>query len=169
MNNGWQIKRGEIYWVDSQVVNPGSSVEGKRRPCLVISNDKGNAAASTVIIAGISTTPPKEGFPCHVAIGEESGTLPGRVMLEQIRTVDKASLDRYLGTASLEVMAAVDKALSTSVGLGQVMQQETTIPVPVKIEDHRWTEEELHRFVEKLGVKLYVGVYKRMRAILENI
>ena len=42
---------------------------------------------------------------------------PSVVMLEQIRTIDKSRIERYLGRASQSEMTEIDKALLTSVAL----------------------------------------------------
>jgi len=42
---------------------------------------------------------------------------PSVVMLEQIRTIDKSRIERYLGRATQSEMTGIDKALLTSVAL----------------------------------------------------
>ena len=89
------------------------------RPILIIQNDTGNKHSQTVIAAIVtSRTENKAKMPTHCPIKAQQGL--GRdslVMLEQIRTIDKARLKEYIGTLDGEAMSKVDKALAVSVGL----------------------------------------------------
>ena len=107
------INRGDIFWAAPEPVF--GAEQNKPRPWLVISNNVGNFFGPTVIVAGISRQEAK--LPTHAVIGEESGCLPGRVMCEQIKTMDKHRLMERWGRATPEVMAEVDKALAVAVGL----------------------------------------------------
>ena len=48
---------------------------------------------------------------------------PSVVLLEQIRTVDKQRIERYLGKASRKEMSAVNKALLISLALDKSYRQ----------------------------------------------
>jgi len=48
----------------------------------------------------------------------ESGLRPAsRVLLNQLRTIDKQRLERYIGQLDANSMARVDQAISISIGL----------------------------------------------------
>lgn len=162
---GWEIRRGDIYWGAAAWDWQGSE-EAKSRPWLVISNDKGNIASNTVVVAGISTQPPREGLPVHVAIGEESGLAPGRVMLEQIRTLDKSRLDRYIGYVPEEKMQEIDKALRVSLGLRNECSEEGAC---VESQGIMSTAESLYADIERCGVAAYLQIYKKMKSVIESI
>ena len=111
------IKRGDIYYAE---LNPViGSEQGGTRPVLIISNDIGNRHSPTVIVAAItSKTQSKAKLPTHASTREYEGLEKNSiVLLEQIRTIDKQRLERYVGTMPTEIMARVDKALAISIDL----------------------------------------------------
>lgn len=111
-----EIHRGDIFFADlSPVV--GSEQDGFR-PVLVIQNDVGNNHSPTVIVAPISSQIKKTDQPTHVLLPSDL-ELPeeSMVMLEQIRTVDRLRLDRYITTADDQTMRSVNKAIRVSLGL----------------------------------------------------
>jgi mRNA interferase MazF len=85
------VKRFEVYLIN---LDPtiGSEIK-KTRPCLIISPDEMNRYLNTVIVAPMSTTGTK--YPTRVAC--EFQRKQGQVVLDQIRTVDKARLAKRLG------------------------------------------------------------------------
>ena len=66
----------------------------KSRPCVVISPDEMNAWISTVIIAPLTTK--GRDYPTRVSCTFKGKR--GQIVLDQIRTVDKARLVKKLGT-----------------------------------------------------------------------
>ena len=85
------MKRGDVYWVN---LDPtvGSEVK-KRRPALIVSPDEMNRSLPVVIVAPLTGT--NKHWPTRSSV-----MLNGRksqVMLEQIRTVDKARLLERIG------------------------------------------------------------------------
>ena len=117
MKKNWVYRRGDIYCAD---LNPViGSEQGGTRPVVVIQNDTGNKHAPTLIVATVtSKTRKKEQMPTHYLIKSNPAFAePSVVMLEQIRTIDKSRIERYLGRASQSEMTGIDKALLTSVAL----------------------------------------------------
>ena len=92
-----KVQKNEIYYADLNPVQ--GSEQGGIRPVLIIQNDIGNKASPTVIIAAITSKGKKKGLPTHVTIRLEEGSLPkeSMAMLEQIRTIDKDRLIKYVG------------------------------------------------------------------------
>jgi len=123
-----EIHRGDIYYADlSPVV--GSEQDGFR-PVLVIQNDVGNSHSPTLIVAPISSQIKKTGQPTHVLLPTDLD-LPeeSMVLLEQIRTVDKARLDSYVTTADDKTMRSVNKAIRISLGLIPVKSSPRPAPL----------------------------------------
>jgi mRNA interferase MazF len=110
------MKRGDVYMIDlSPVVG---SEQGGYRPCIIIQNDIGNRFSPTVIVAAITSKIKKEKMPTHVAIGKKEGLQDDSVILcEQIRTVDKSRLTKYICSLSDEKMKRVNQALLISLGM----------------------------------------------------
>src|SRR4051794_20732860 len=105
--------RGEIYFVD---LDPAFGAEQGGRPVLIIQNDVGNDHSPAVIIAAITSAPAKTVFPVYVAISSrQSGLIQdSRVLLGQIRMIDKRRLEDNVGRLDTAQMAQVDQALSFS-------------------------------------------------------
>ena len=110
-------RRGDVIWVNLDPV-VGSEI-AKTRPAVVISNDVGNEYSSRVIVAAISSGSAERVYPFEVllATGEAGLGKSSKVLLDQIRTVDKRRLEGRLGTLSAERMAEVDIAVLRSLGI----------------------------------------------------
>lgn len=113
------LKRGEIYLVNFDPTR-GAEIK-KTRPALVIQNDIANAYSPIVIVAAITSRYDPPLYPTEVLLesGEAGMMLGSVVLLNQIRSIDKARLIRRLGTVSEETIRKVDRALEISVGLAE--------------------------------------------------
>jgi mRNA interferase MazF len=100
------VRRFDVYLV---ALDPtvGSEIR-KSRPCLVISPDEMNLHISTVIIAPMTCK--GRPYPTRVATAFENTV--GQVVLDQIRTVDKARLMKRLGRVDSDTQRAVLSALA---------------------------------------------------------
>jgi len=111
------IRRGEIYCAN---LNPvvGSEQGGNFRPVLVVQNNMGNKHSPTVVVVPITCNLKKNPLPTHVKIPLSCGlTVDSLALIEQIRTIDRLRLDRYIGCIDCEVQSEVDTALATCVGI----------------------------------------------------
>ena len=89
-----EIKRGEIYAAD---FGAGfGSEQGGVRPVLILQNNTGNKYSPTTIVAAITGRKTKAALPTHVAIMTSGLKIESTVLLEQIRTIDKARLGEYI-------------------------------------------------------------------------
>ena len=111
-----EIKRGHIYYVDFGQ-QPGSAVHGIR-PAIVLQNDTGNRHAPTVIVAAITSQLAKAKIPTHIELPASSYFLPkdSVVLLEQIRTIDKARLKDKITTIDGKKMEEINRAILISLG-----------------------------------------------------
>lgn len=105
-------KRGDIYWVKFDPV-VGTEI-AKTRPCLIVSNNAGNAVSPQLIVAPI-TSSVKKVFPFEVPI--EIGGRCGKIALNQLRSIDKLRLGGSISHASPETMDQVDEALKLVLAL----------------------------------------------------
>lgn len=89
--------RGEIYYANLDPVF-GSEQSGFR-PVLIIQNDIGNRYSPTVIVAPITSKPDvKAKLPTHCRLDLKNClNEPSVVLLEQLRTLDKRRLKKYIG------------------------------------------------------------------------
>ena len=91
------IRRGEVYWVN---LDPTFGTEIKKnRPALVVSPDDMNQSLPRVIVAPLTS----QGQPLGCRPEVLFNGRPARILLDQIRCVDKARLVGRLG----EIDAAV--------------------------------------------------------------
>jgi mRNA interferase MazF len=104
------VRRFDVFLVglDPTV---GSEIQ-KSRPCLIISPDEMNRHIQTVIIAPMTTRGRK--YPTRIAC--EFQRKQGQIVLDQIRTVDKARLLRKLGRidnqTQIEVLSVLQEMFS---------------------------------------------------------
>lgn len=99
------IRRGEVYLV---ALDPTRGREiRKTRPCVIISPDELNAALTTFIIAPLTTG--MHAYPFRVAC--RFGGKSGHIILDQVRTVDRARLVRRLGKLSADALAGTQQTL----------------------------------------------------------
>src|ERR671927_430724 len=91
-------QRGEVYWANLDPVI-GSEI-AKTRPALIISNNIGNEYADRVIVAPISSGGLGKIYPfeVHLQSGEAGLARASKVLLDQIRTLDKSRLGSLIGT-----------------------------------------------------------------------
>ena len=110
------VKRGDIFYADLGPVI-GSEQDGIR-PVLIIQNDIGNKYSPTVIALAI-TTKTKTYIPTHIPIEKGVSGLKkdSIILVEQIRTIDKARLIEKVGHLGDDIMEEVKKALKLSFNL----------------------------------------------------
>lgn len=99
-------KKGEVYLVclDPTV---GSEIN-KKRPAVIVSNDIGNEISRRVIVAPITSSVSKI-FPFEVAI--EIKDKKGKVLLDQVRSVDKSRLEKKIAEVDFEIVQQINDAL----------------------------------------------------------
>lgn len=83
--------RGDVYLVELDPTR-GSEIR-KTRPCLVVSPDELNHHLRTVIIAPMTTASQRSPFRLTCRFGGKQG----RIVLDQLRTVDRERLRKRLG------------------------------------------------------------------------
>mgnify|MGYP005862316439 CR=1 FL=1 len=111
------IMRGDIFCAK---LNNGRGAEQRGyRPVLIIQNNIGNKFSPTVIVAVITgQIHHKARLPTHcLLISHSSLSIPSMVLLEQITTIDKRRLRKYIGRISEEEIFCIYKSLLISVGL----------------------------------------------------
>lgn len=105
------ISRGEIYGIELE--EGKGSEQGGYRPAVVIQNDVGNKYSPTVIVAMI-TSKHKTPLPTHLGIELTERSI---IMFEQIRTIDKTRLSKYLGKLNTKELEELDAKLKISLGI----------------------------------------------------
>ena len=95
------IVRGDVYWVNLDPVI-GSEIQ-KTRPALVVSPDDLNSALPRVIIAPLTSAGRPLGCRPEVIFQAKSA----RILLDQLRCVDKIRLGQKMGKIDAKVWHSV--------------------------------------------------------------
>lgn len=116
VNKTKKPKRGEIWLVNFDPTI-GSEIN-KTRPALIIQNDIANTYSPVTIVAAITTAvaddkiyPTEVLIKASATIGLKNNSL---VLLNQIRTIDKARLVKRLGTVPVPILSQVSTAIEIS-------------------------------------------------------
>lgn len=93
--------------------------QGGKRPVVVLQNNIGNRHSPTLIVATVTTrTEKKKNQPTHVLVDSNPAfEEPSMILLEQIFTIDKSRIERFMGYASKAEMLRIDMALLVSLAL----------------------------------------------------
>ncbi len=95
------VRRGEVFLISLDPTR-GREIR-KTRPCLVVSPDELNAHLDTYIVAPLTTG----GHPYPFRIPCRFQRKAGYIVLDQIRTIDRARLVKRLGKVSPPTLARV--------------------------------------------------------------
>ncbi len=111
------IKRGEIHLVGLDPII-GREIS-KTRPVVVVSNDKNNEFSGTVTILPITSRNLQKIYPFEVFLTKGTGNLPkdSKVKANQIRTLDKSRIVRFIGTLEKTEMDKIEKAMKIHLAL----------------------------------------------------
>lgn len=110
-----RVKRGDI-WLARLDPAEGDEIR-KTRPVVVIQNDLGNTHSNTTIVAPVTAQHLEHLHAVDVFLS--AGTLPrsSKVLLSQIRTLDKRRLLKHLGHITSNEQHQIDEAIKISLGL----------------------------------------------------
>lgn len=114
------IYRGDIFLCDLGEINyfDNSSIQRGFRPVIILQNDIQNEKSPTTIVAPI-TSAKKKRMLTHVKLekGEAGIQKESIILLEQVTTIDRFQLGRYLGSVDDEKLLKIERALMASLGL----------------------------------------------------
>lgn len=99
------VRRFDVFLI-SLDPTVGSEIK-KTRPCVVISPDEMNRNIQTVIIAPLTST--IRAYPTRVNISFEEKK--GQIVLDQLKTVDKARLIKKIGSINEKIQNKVFSVL----------------------------------------------------------
>lgn len=143
--------RGEVYWICLDDSMGGEEKTG--RPAVIVSTNGLNSKNETVTVAYVS----KQGFAAATrpSIADPNGGRQ-RVLCDQLRTVDKSRLSRYMTTLDESELTRVTGALACTLGIPIAVTKNEVVPAkkPDAIEDDRTAlrcEADMwHRMYEKV-------------------
>lgn len=113
--NNLRVKRGEVYYADLDGCI-GSEQEG-RRLVAIMQNDTGNTYSPTVIVVPAASQA-KTVLSTHVPIcGEEELDSKTFLMAEQIQTIDKIRLRKFICALKEETIKKIESAIKAGLGM----------------------------------------------------
>jgi len=115
-----QLVRGGIYLVD--LGEGRGSLQGKVRPCVLISNRMANIHSSVLHICPVSSITAKSKLPTHIGLSKNnSGLLRDSIVLcEQTQLVTKDSIGRMVGLCLEEDLMRINRGIAIQFGLSEV-------------------------------------------------
>ena len=107
------------------------SEQGGTRPVVVLQNDVGNRYAPTLIVATVTSRTEKKRYqPTHVLIAHNTAfEKPSVVQLEQIFTIDKSRVQRFLGRLTQDEMHEIEKGVVSSLDLNELFFKIKTVSI----------------------------------------
>lgn len=110
-------KRGDVVRVRLDRIE--GAEQGGDRPALVLSPDLINEHSPVVLVASITSKKTERVYPFEVSINPPDGGLKqqSKVLLMQMRSIDKRRLTGIYGTISAEAMKRVEDAIKVATGL----------------------------------------------------
>ncbi|MFO7816345.1 MAG: type II toxin-antitoxin system PemK/MazF family toxin [Thermodesulfobacteriota bacterium] len=111
------IRRGQCYLA---ALDPAAGSEiAKTRPVLAISNNLNNKYSGTVTILPITSKRTDRIYPFEVFLPGGTANLPkdSKIKADQIRTLDKNRLIKYLGEVENVLMQQINKAAKIHLSL----------------------------------------------------
>lgn len=105
------IKRGGIYLA---ALDPVIGKEiSKTRPVVIVSNNKNNEFSGTVTILPVTSKNIQKIYPFEVFLKIGIGNLPknSKTKADQIRTLDKSRIVKFIGALEKKALDLIDKAI----------------------------------------------------------
>ena len=115
-----EIKRGDIWLVN---LDPTIGHEIKKsRPAVIIQNDIGNKYSPITIIAPVTSQNTEKVYPIEVLLLKRNSGLEknSKILLNQIRSIDKRRLVKKLGRVDKETMVEINNSIKISLGLVEI-------------------------------------------------
>lgn len=115
------MRRGEIRLVDLEPVQGAEA--GKRRPAVVVSNDRANAAAARLGRGVVTVAPVTSNvdriYPFQVFLGADDTGLPrdSKAQAEQVRSVSVGRVGAVIGRVPARALGDLDDALRLHLAL----------------------------------------------------
>lgn len=111
------IKRGNIHLA---ALDPAVGREiSKTRPVVIVSNNQNNTYSSTVTVLPITSKNTDKVYPFESLLADGAGNLSkqSKVKADQIRTLDKNRLIKFIGVLSDREMSKIDSAMRIHLAL----------------------------------------------------
>lgn len=116
LRKNWNYHRGDIYLAD--LGDHVGSIQGGIRPVINIQNNSGNFFGPTLIVVPLTTELKKLNMPTHYVLKKQYGLKEVSMSeAEQVTTINKSQIIKYLGRTSRRHMEHIDDCLRVSMHL----------------------------------------------------
>ena len=116
-----RYRRGEIWWVN---LDPTVGNEtAKKRPCLILQNDIGNAQSNTTMVAPLLKGVKSYPFVVNVEATVGNGLDENRgIHIEQMRVVDDRRIENKLGKLEDKYWQEIEQAVAIVLGFSTIFE-----------------------------------------------
>ena len=118
------INRGEVFYITSKYDTVGSE-QRSGRPAVVVSNNRNNEHSECIEICYL-TLQDKKPLPTHIKV-DRGQCINSTILCEQITTISKERVGDYMCRLPDDIMDAVDKALTISLGVDYLFDGNTPV------------------------------------------
>lgn len=115
---GATVQRGDVVLVDLSGASGGEKMGD--HPCVVVQNDKGNAASPLTIVVPLTDARQFKKLPVQVEVAAAELGAGGKDSVAEcghVRTIDKSRIIRHLTKLGAPMMKKIDAALKVSLSL----------------------------------------------------
>ena len=124
-----KFQRGQIWWYED-CNTFDSSVQGKTRPVIIISNNKANENSNNVTVIPCTTKIKRLDMKTHILFSLNN--INNITLCESILTANKAKLHNYEGVCDNELMEKIEDGVKIALGLSSepICDDEVKQPAP---------------------------------------
>lgn len=152
------FKRGDIYYV-AQKAPTGCEIS-KGRPAVIVSNNRINNNMNTIEVVYLTTKERIES-PEHVYIA--SSGVDSTAVCEQVSTVDKSRIERYIGSCTIEEIENIENGILHSLQMENRTVKEEVAPANKTVindgnEEHSKTENNVYKMMFEAIIEKLVNM-----------
>lgn len=177
MNDLIEFKRGQV-WMYKDNIHTDKLTKGLQlgtRPCLIISSDKGNLSSSCVTVLMITSKDYKSRLSINVKFINNNGE-DNVILCNQVSTVSKCNLFKYIGTLSDQKMEEVESSYLEANGMEQYADNANSTLAKIErlisrletCKGHRYMNEDVENEKVKDVATRLEELYKDLAAFYEK-
>ena len=122
------FRRGDIWMVEiDRLTRVNTALQYGKRPCVILSNDKGNFFSSVLSVIPLTTKRGGKDYPTHVFIEksiENQMLYDSTALCEQSLTIEKTQALFRIGQLEEKYIEEIEKAFMITMGLHRFIPEE---------------------------------------------